>query len=202
MKGCQRPFRGTGQALSLRKKEMMFRIIGRLTGIGVVALLGAVLLALGAGRVFAPTRYAVVFDQFVPGVGRMVHYVDPAYGLGRALYKGVMTVDPITPAATPEQVSARAFPVKGSVELFVVWPDGRQQQLTSPELFDSERPEQRYNAVPVWSPDGAWIAFVSSHGEGDMDVYVIRPDGGGLRLVAGDVGTLMPLRLRWADPAG
>jgi Tol biopolymer transport system component len=34
--------------------------------------------------------------------------------------------------------------------------------------------------TPAWSPDGDWIAFASNH-EGNYDIYLIRPDGSGLR---------------------
>ena len=37
--------------------------------------------------------------------------------------------------------------------------------------------------VPVWSPDGRWIAFVSSKGNTGLDfgIWLVRPDGGELR---------------------
>lgn len=40
--------------------------------------------------------------------------------------------------------------------------------------------------APAWSPDGAWIAFHSNQ-EGDDNIYIIRPDGSGLRRVTASV---------------
>ena len=45
--------------------------------------------------------------------------------------------------------------------------DGQTQDLLGSSFDESE---------PVWSPDGAWIAF-SSDMDGDFDIYVVRPDG-------------------------
>ncbi|MCB9451100.1 MAG: PD40 domain-containing protein [Anaerolineaceae bacterium] len=179
----------------------MFRIIARITGITILALAGAGLLALGVGQVFKPSRFTLAFDQFEPGVGRTVVYADPLYGLTRTLGRGETTeraVDTPVPVSASADVTVRAFPVNGNVELFLVWPDGRRQQLTVPDSFA----DAHHNTAPVWSPDGSWIAFISSHGQADMDVYVIRPDGSGLQRIAQDVGSLMPLRLRWVNPAG
>ncbi len=40
-----------------------------------------------------------------------------------------------------------------------------------------------FNFAPQWSPDGAWLLFVSGEHE-DCDPYVVRPDGSGLRRAA------------------
>jgi len=38
------------------------------------------------------------------------------------------------------------------------------------------------DGLPVWSPDGRWIAFRSDR-DGTWAIYVVRPDGSGLRRV-------------------
>ena len=44
--------------------------------------------------------------------------------------------------------------------------------------------------APAWSPDGAWITFVSRRatesGSQDMDVFVVRPNGTGLANLTDD----------------
>ncbi len=46
---------------------------------------------------------------------------------------------------------------------------------------------------PVWSPDGTWIAFINTLGVGNQ-LYIIRPDGSGLRQLTFDRG-------QYAQPA-
>jgi len=47
--------------------------------------------------------------------------------------------------------------------------------------------EFAYIDPPFWSPDGAWIAFLIRDGLGGEDVYVIHPDGSGLKKVGADL---------------
>jgi hypothetical protein len=41
--------------------------------------------------------------------------------------------------------------------------------------------EYAYIDPPIWSPDGKWLAFRVQDGLGGEDVYVIQPDGAGLK---------------------
>ena len=70
--------------------------------------------------------------------------------------------------------------------LYLVAPDGSDERLVT-------------DAVPVgwpaWSPDRRWVAFLSAssdHPQYAADLYVVAPDGTGLRRLAGGV-----LRSRW-----
>ena len=57
--------------------------------------------------------------------------------------------------------------------LWVSDADGANARL----IFDDGNP-----SWPSWSPDGRWIAFVGEHGDrGAWDLFIIRPDGTGLR---------------------
>ena len=80
--------------------------------------------------------------------------------------------------------------------------DGTVRQLTKIHTFPPVGHvlnQMRANTYPVWSPDGTWIAFISSDFTANMDIYVISPDGADLRRVARDVGTPAPLQLRWSS---
>ncbi len=50
--------------------------------------------------------------------------------------------------------------------------------------------------LPTWSPDSRWIAFSATRGNG-YGLYVIRPDGTGLRRIAPHVAQTIAAELSW-----
>jgi len=95
--------------------------------------------------------------------------------------------------------------VSGGVNTYPVWsPDGaslafrRMVEDTNSEVFvaDSAGRHARnitnspaFDGWPAWSPDARLIAFASNRGgRGDYEIYVMRPDGGDVRLVARTTG--------------
>ena len=70
-----------------------------------------------------------------------------------------------------------AFATQGNgAELFVIDADGSNLRRVGRSLGRGELRE------PAWSPDGEWIAFAATNRK-SYDIYVIRPDGTGLRRV-------------------
>ena len=69
----------------------------------------------------------------------------------------------------------------GHANVWVTVPEkGELRQITN------ERDPSVSLGVPIWSPDGKWIAFVSSRGNTGLGfgVWLIGPDGGNLRKLA------------------
>ena len=84
----------------------------------------------------------------------------------------------LTPTAAPdgEQI-AYLSDSGGHANIWVMSAKGRPRQIT----FEHD-PDVAVG-VPIWSPNGRWIAFVSSRGNGGFvfGVWLVRPDGSELR---------------------
>jgi Tol biopolymer transport system component len=57
--------------------------------------------------------------------------------------------------------------------------NGSNEQALTTDLAADTQPE--------WSPDGEWIAFLSDR-SGHVDLYVVHPDGTGLRRLTRNAG--------------
>jgi len=72
----------------------------------------------------------------------------------------------------------------GGSQIALVREDGRAQRLLT------RLPGER--RTPAWSSDGQWIAFLSREGTEPFSLYVVRPDGTGLRRVPTRAPGLQP----------
>jgi Tol biopolymer transport system component len=87
----------------------------------------------------------------------------------------------LTPTAAPdgEQI-AYLSDSGGHANIWVTSTKGPPRQIT----FEQD-PDVAVG-IPIWSPDGRWIAFVSSRGNAEFifGVWLVRPDGSELRQLA------------------
>lgn len=133
------------------------------------------------GVSFEPNGYQfVASDDLRLWVGDVTRNAEQAVEIGAGL------VNPVTPAWSPDSrtiaVSARAGDVSTPYVLWLMTPDGKNRRQV-PGVPPSA-------GQPTWSPDSQWIAFAVKAG----DVWVVRPDGSGLRrLVTGTT----PRSLSW-----
>ncbi len=106
---------------------------------------------------------------------------DLLHGPGYTRPFDVAQLLPITPLLYPSPDGSRyvmALEVEGQTDIFVVNADG--SGLTNLTRHPAN------DAVPIWSPDGRYIAFVSNRGGAIWlrQLYVMRADGSDVRLVS------------------
>jgi TolB protein len=93
--------------------------------------------------------------------------------------------------------------ITGGINTYPVWsPDGRQIAFrrmvgdTNSEVFVADRDggnarnltnSPAFDGWPAWAPDGTQLAFASNR-DGPYQVYLMAPDGTGVRLVAPNAG--------------
>ena len=150
-----------------------------------------------------PAGTAIVYYQFQPGRGRYLMYHDPFRGL-RVQQNSPVHDEALSFREGTHSPDGQYYivprPTSHGVDLFVVERDRSLRPLTHFSDFppiEHEFKSTRSNSYPVWSPDGVWVAFISTDFKANMDIFIIQPDGTQLRRVARDVGTPVPLNLRW-----
>lgn len=124
----------------------------------------------GAPR-WSPDSARLAFSARVPEEGR--------YGQDEKITAGKEAPRRIT--GLKYRLDGVGFVIDRHEQLFVVDVDGEGEpcQVTNGDVDSGE---------VTWSPDGSWLAFVSARHEGrehdlNSDVFLIRPDGSGLRQV-------------------
>ncbi|MEO8607623.1 MAG: hypothetical protein ABI690_07065 [Chloroflexota bacterium] len=88
----------------------------------------------------------------------------------------------------------------GNFDLFLTELDGTQRQLTHFTDFlvtGGERASRRANQYPSWSPDGTWIAYISSNVSGRLDLYAVHPDGSAMHHLGDRIRVGAPYTPRW-----
>ena len=179
----------------------MFRLCFRLCLVVVSLTALAATLMLAVRGQTPPT--ALVYSQFERGIGRYYVYLDPMRGVRARQSRLLHSITPFQnrPMSPDGKTFIATRPTEGGVDLFAVeMPEGTQRQLTRLDAFPPVQHafnQMRSNTYPVWSPDGNWIAFISSDRMANMDIYLISPSGDELRRVARDVSTPAPLQIRW-----
>ncbi|HYO87550.1 MAG TPA: hypothetical protein VER79_02825 [Candidatus Limnocylindrales bacterium] len=174
--------------------------LATLTGLISTAL---ILLTLGLTR--SGPSSGLVFSQYAQPAGRTYVYLDPFSGAELERKQPLhdeAAIQPLDSAPRSPDGTRTVIPriTPDGVDLFVVADAGTEVRLTPANMAPrtAEPPmDRRSNTFPLWSPDGQWITFISADMHAHMDLYIVRPDGAGLRRIYANVSTPMPLGLRW-----
>jgi Tol biopolymer transport system component len=130
----------------------------------------------------------------------MIYYVDIEHGI-RSHQQVPAEVERLQPSdSAPDGRRVIPLSTPGNIDLFLLTPDANRLQLTHFSNFPplrAGRDPRRANLYPIWSPDAAWIVFLSSDEVGHLDLYAVRPDGQEMRRLAYHINTEEPVHPRW-----
>ena len=100
------------------------------------------------------------------------------------------------PCPEPETITPPPFGLNFSLTPLVWSPNGKYAALAYPlspdgntaDMFLFDPSKQNWKSLaefnfidpPIWSPDGAWLAFRTQDGQGGEDIYAVRRDGSDL----------------------
>lgn len=103
----------------------------------------------------------------------------------------------------PLEIIPAPFPFNFTINALAWSPDGKYAAFSYSDnpagtptklwLFDAEAKtwtslaQAPFIDPPFWSPGGEWIAFRTQDGLGGEDVFVIRPDGSGLKSISAEL---------------
>jgi hypothetical protein len=187
-----RPF-----AVQENLRALMLRWLAQLLLLIVVALSGVILLARLGG-----TTLALQYGQANLKDSGFTFYFVADVQRGLRLRQD-QPLDTTTAASRETAADGRrviSAQRGGNIDLFVVDLDGVWQPITHFTDFSparTERDARRANLYPSWSPDGQWIAFVSSDVNGRLDLYAVRPGSTDLRQLGEHIRVVTPFPPRW-----
>jgi Tol biopolymer transport system component len=111
-----------------------------------------------------------------PAFGRHAIYVVPAIGgQERKLAEGGLGV---SWSPDSKMLAIASFPIESGGIFLLSFETGERRQLTNPH--------QSFDNLPVFSPDGQWIAFTRNFGVSAREIFVVPIHGGTLRQLTFD----------------
>jgi Tol biopolymer transport system component len=142
--------------------------------VGVIALVAALLIGLGAFALIRAPRQNVIPASNSPSVtGQTLTIVDIGTGK-RTPFAAPLTAGGFDLTLDGSTVTYTGADERGAVQVFVMDTDGsNQRQLTDSQLGVTEA-----ETPPQWSPDGSRIAYWVSMPAGGVELFVVRVSDG------------------------
>ena len=127
---------------------------------------------------WSPDRRSIVFTRHVTsGSGYQLYVVRADGSALRRITSGEVDATPDWAPDGRRIVFRSDTPSGQSFDIYVVGADGRGRRNVT------HHPDDVLGRDPSWSPNGKWIAFERFRDDHGGGVYVIRPDGTGLKRI-------------------